>query len=39
MHLVPLLKGAIDAHNVVAALITCMVQASQQTLLEKASAL
>ena len=35
MHLVPLLTGAIDADNVVAMLITCMVQAAQQTLHEK----
>ena len=35
MHLVPLLTGAIDVDNVVAILITCMVQAAQQTLPEK----
>ena len=35
MHLVPLLTGAIDVDNVVAVLITCMVQAAQQTLPEK----
>ena len=34
-HLVPLLTGAIDVDNVVAILITCMVQAAQQTLPEK----
>ena len=32
MHLVPLLTGAVDVQNVVAILITCMVQAAQQTL-------
>ena len=35
MHLVPLLTGAIDVHKVVAILITCMVQAVQQTLPEQ----
>ena len=35
MHLVPLLTGAIDVDNVVAILITCMVQAAQQSLPEK----
>ena len=32
MYLVPLLTGAIDVSNMVAILITCMVQAAQQTL-------
>ena len=35
MHLVPLLTGAIGVDNVVAMLITCMVQAAQQTPPEK----
>ena len=35
MHLVPLLTGALDVDNLVAILITCMVQAAQQTLPEK----
>ena len=35
VHLVPLLKGAIDVDNVVAILIKCMVQAAQQTLPKK----
>ena len=35
MHLVPLLTGAIDVHDVIAILITCMVQAAHQTLPEK----
>ena len=39
MHLVPLLTGAIGVDNVVAILITCMVQAAQQLCLRSASAL
>ena len=35
VHLVPLLTGAVDVDNVVAILITCMMQAAQQSLPEQ----